>query len=86
MTVPDLGHLFGQRPPQPDPAQAEAIEAYTQARAQLEVTEREILRRWEAVYCTCPPRRTRIDLNNPPGLSACLIHGQYMLAPDGRVL
>lgn len=70
----------------PGPEQEAAARRFEQAVADNGVREREALLRWQALFCTCLPYYTRPDLQTPPGHAACLVHGQFMLAHDGRVL
>jgi hypothetical protein len=83
----NIGDLFPQQAqPQLTAEQQAAVRAFEQAVDANGVREREVLLAWTALFCTCVPYFTRPDLQTPPGHAACLVHGQFMIAHDGRVL
>ena len=85
----NLFDVIGARQPgRPAFTEAEQaqIEAFERAQRDLGVTEREICVRNAWLFCTCRPAFARVSQETPPGHAGCLVHGQFMITHDGRVL
>ena len=80
-----MGLNFSELQPPSEEAR-KAAEAYREALTQAEIRDRETLLVWAFIMCTCTPAYIRVDLQTPPGYSACLVHGQHLMTKDGRWL
>lgn len=78
-------HFFGGQPRLSD-EQIAQIEAFEQAMTVFHIEQRESVIRFAMVFCSCrKPCGCGKPHNDPPQVG-CVVHGSFMLLPDGRVL
>jgi hypothetical protein len=74
----------------PTPEQIEQMQQqarkFALAEADAEAAHRARMWRFAAIICTCKPRYIRCDQETPPGHANCLLHGQFMITYDGKIL